>query len=215
MIKKNIWIVDNRYFFDRLLWSEDSTKEFYSIEKMIKRIELIIKTIEKQKETEINYAYVNVYSKDNQDKIINPHKIEFKTIKQFKEEINKYNKNNLTIESCSIMIKTLVSMYGNSGEIKKDWIEDSIKIFLSNSEISGMGMIIKSLTDIWMPDTYVGEREPDSCNNVELARLNLPILDTLLKNLIKELKIKFEVHEELSKRNKSMLIIKDDEIRMK
>ena len=215
MIKKNIWIVDNRYFFDRLLWSEDSTKEFYSIEKMIKRIELIIKTIEKQKETEINYAYVNIYSKDNQDKIINPNKIEFKTIKQFKEEINKYNKNNLTIESCSIMIKTLVSMYGNSGEIKKDWIEDSIKIFLSNSEISGMGMIIKSLTDIWMPDTYVGEREPDSCNNVELARLNLPILDTLLKNLIKELKIKFEVHEELSKRNKSMLIIKDDEIRMK
>jgi hypothetical protein len=156
---------------------------------------------------------IGFFSKDKEGKITNKFSIDFSNADEIKTQL-KNKPSDIRASDCYIKLKVLAKVYDDQGEIIDKWIDEPLKIVLSNEENAGLSIGLFSYTDLWLPDTWYGKKEktPD---NMELARLNLPILNNLLQDLITDLGIKFKLNHELSPTNQSALILKDDEIAIK
>jgi len=143
--------------------------------------------------------------------ILNKFSIEFKSVDELKERIaQRTDEGTLVLLDVTLLLNILANVYDEQGNITKQWIEEPLQLSVSNEE--QLTLILYSYCDVLLPDLYYHQESED---NVELAKLNLPILDGLLSSLIQELGIEFKVHVDLSEKNVSMLNIENRSIKFK
>jgi len=213
MKKENVWRIDTKRHGLVLFWDGVISKETGNVEDNLKTLDIILKAIEKQPNIQILSGIIGFVSKDKEGKITNKFSIDFSNADEIKTQL-KNKPADIRASDCYIKLKVLAKVYDDQGEIIDKWIDEPLKIMLSNEENEGLSIDLFSYTDLWLPDTWYGKKEktPD---NMELARLNLPILNNLLQDLIAGLGIKFKLNHELSPTNQAALILKDDEIAIK
>ncbi len=159
------------------------------------------------------------------------------TKKYFRTDIHQINFENLTeknlfISNIVIGLNPIINFYNEKGEIVKENInkcekhEEALTLIISNNyyksspELNqGFFITFASSSDVWLPETCYGRRYDETIinkDNLELARLNLPILNGILQGLIENTGFNFTVQPgKISEKNKELLEIKNDSIKFK
>jgi len=217
-------------------WTKSDTKRHggtLSWEYLDKKISLeeTIETIRKIKVilTNINNIRIeniklNLALKDKKGEIVKAWSEQPNDLDQTLELINNYDlgEHSLDMVSLRIDLGILVHVYDSKGEIVRKWLDCSetdlgnrpLELTFSNTK-ERLRTILQSYTDVWLPHTWYGQpagRDPD---NTELAKLNLPVLDRVVKSLKSGLGIDLKIAQELSQTNKEELILADDKIEFK
>ena len=105
--------------------------------------------------------------------------------------------------------------YDSKGKIIRDWIYAPLD-FVLNNEVDEFYISIHNASEIWQPFAYSNSGWGSS-DNLELAKLNIPILNNFLKQINEKLGIKLEPDGEnnLSEENKKLIYLDSDGIKFK
>ncbi|MBD3249425.1 hypothetical protein GF336_05245 [Candidatus Woesearchaeota archaeon] len=213
MVKNNAWTINK--VTQSLYWFESLSSHKKTINEVLKVLENIEISIKDQKNIKISKGKCDLYIKDNKNPI-NPFRIDFVNSNTIKKEIGKKSMSEVEIQISDITLTlgAYLSDYDSRGKITKKWIDNLLEISIDN-ETDDFYVMIFNLSDIWLPQTWHSDKETGSKDNMELAMLNLPILNNLVKRLSEKLEIKFSVKDELSEKNKSLLNITSEGIKFK
>ncbi len=210
---KNNWTINKST--QSLYWFASLDSKQNEIEDVIKVLKTVEKITKEDKNIKICQGKINFYIKES-EKSTHPFGIKFVNFYEITKQLEEKDiqLKNLHIYDITLELSAYLSVYNSDRKIIKKWVDSVIEINIDN-EKDDFYITLFNLSDVWLPQTWYSDNKIGSNDNIELAKLNLPILNILIRKIIHDLRVKCTVKHELSEKNKSLLNIKPDGIEFK